>query len=78
MVRGKEICGKGYVGGLERELRVIGEGREVEEMVGWMMGGLNDLSRRGCYLRWMMGKKKEYVLDGGVKGGEGEMMMWNE
>ena len=47
-------------------------------MLGWIMPRLNDYSTSHSYFNWLMGKKKEYVLDARVKGGERHMIMSNE
>ena len=73
-----QITANGYLGAFHSQVTVIPEGSDVHEMLGWIMPRLNDFSTSHSYFSWMMGKKKEYVLDARVKGGERHMIMSNE
>ena len=75
---GKQITANGFLGAFHSQVTVIPEGDDVHEMLGWIMPRLNDFSTSHSYFSWMMGKKKEYVLDARVKGGERHMIMSNE
>ena len=78
VLTGKQISANGYLGAFHSQVTVIPEGSDVHEMLGWIMPRLNDFSTSHSYFSWMMGKKKEYVLDARVKGGERHMIMSNE
>ena len=78
VLTGKQITANGYLGAFHSQVTVIPEGSDVHEMLGWIMPRLNDFSTSHSYFSWMMGKKKEYVLDARVKGGERHMIMSNE
>ena len=78
VLTGKQISANGYLGAFHSQLTVIPEGSDVHEMLGWIMPRFNDFSTSRSYFSWMMGKKKEYVLDARVKGGERHMIMSNE
>lgn len=78
VLTGKKIPVNGFLGAFHSQLTVIPEGNDVHEMLGWIMPRLNDYSTSHSYFNWLMGKKKEYVLDARVKGGERHMIMSNE
>ena len=78
VLTGKQITCDGYLGAFHNQVTVIPEGSDVHEMLGWIMPRLNDFSTSHSYCSWLMGKKKEYVLDARVKGGERHMIMSNE
>ncbi len=78
VLTGKQISANGFLGAFHSQVTVIPEGSDVHEMLGWIMPRLNDFSTSHSYFSWMMGKKKEYVLDARVKGGERHMIMSNE
>ncbi len=78
VLTGKQIAANGFLGAFHSQVTVIPEGNDVHEMLGWIMPRLNDYSTSHSYFSWLMGKKKEYVLDARVKGGERHMIMSNE
>ena len=78
VLTGKQISANGYLGAFHSQVTVIPEGNDVHEMLGWIMPRFNDFSTSRSYFSWMMCKKKEYVLDARVKGGERHMIMSNE
>lgn len=78
VLTGKKIPVNGFLGAFHTQVTVIPEGNDVHEMLGWIMPRLNDFSTSHSYFNWLMGKKKEYVLDARVKGGERHMIMSNE
>ena len=47
-------------------------------MLGWILPRLGQFSANRSYFSWLQGKKKEYVLDARVKGGERHMIMSGE
>ena len=78
VLTGKQIAANGFLGAFHSQVTVIPEGNDVHEMLGWIMPRLNDYSTSHSYFSWLMGRKKEYVLDARVKGGERHMIMSNE
>ena len=78
VLTGKKIPANGFLGAFHSQVTVIPEGNDVHEMLGWIMPRFNEFSTSHSYFSWLMGKKKEYVLDARVKGGERHMIMSNE
>ena len=78
VLTGKKISPNGFLGAFDTQVTVIPEGDEIHEMMGWIMPRLNQFSVSHSYFSWLMGKKKEYVIDARVKGGERHMIMSNE
>ena len=68
----------GFVGVSSSEVTAIPEGDNADEMLGWIMPRLDQFSVSRSYFSWLFGKKKEYVLDARVKGGERHMIMSGE
>ena len=68
----------GYLAAHATEINVIPEGDHADEFMGWIMPRFNTFSTHRSYLRWLFGKKKEYVFDARVKGGERHMIMSGE
>lgn len=68
----------GFVGVRSSELTAIPEGGHADEMFGWILPRLDQFSVSRSYFSWLLGKKKEYVLDARVKGGERHMIMSGE
>ncbi len=68
----------GFLAAHATEINVIPEGDDADEMLGWIMPRVNTFSSHRSYLSWLMGKKKEYVFDARVKGGERHMIMSGE
>ena len=60
------------------EINVIPEGDHADEFMGWIMPRFNTFSTHRSYFSWLFGKKKEYVFDARVKGGERHMIMSGE
>ena len=67
-----------YVGGHTSEITAIPEGDDKDEMLGWILPRTDQFSTSRSYFSWLFGKKKEYVLDARVKGGERHMIMSGE
>ena len=78
VLTGKRIPANGFLGAFHNQLTVIPEGSGVHEMLGWIMPRTDDFSVSRSYFSWLGGKKKEYVLDARVKGGERHMIMSGE
>ena len=68
----------GYLAAHATEVNVIPEGDHADEFRGWIMPRFNTFSTHRSYLSWLFGKKKEYVFDARVKGGERHMIMSGE
>ena len=67
-----------YLAAHATEVNVIPEGDHADEFMGWIMPRFNTFSTHRSYLSWLFGKKKEYVFDARVKGGERHMIMSGE
>ncbi|MCI1649002.1 MAG: Na(+)-translocating NADH-quinone reductase subunit A [Bacteroides sp.] len=78
VLTGKQVAPNGFLGAFDTQLTVIPEGNDVHEMFGWIMPRFDQYSVSHSYFSWLMGKKKEYVLDARVKGGERHLIMSNE
>lgn len=78
VLTGRKITTDGYLGAYDSQLTVIPEGDEVHEEFGWIAPRLNDFSMNRSYFSWLLDKKKQYVLDARVKGGQRHMIMSNE
>lgn len=59
-------------------LSIIPEGDDCDEAFGWIALRFNQFSLNRSYFSWLLGKKKEYVFDARIKGGERAMIMSNE
>ena len=60
------------------EVNVIPEGEHADEFMGWIMPRFGTFSTHRSYFSWLFGKKKEYVMDARIKGGERHMIMSGE
>ena len=60
------------------EVNVIPEGDHADEFLGWISPRFNTFSTHRSYFSWLLGKKKEYIMDARVKGGERHMIMSGE
>lgn len=78
VLTGKKISPNGYLGAFATEVTVIPEGDDIHEMIGFIMPRLDQFSVSHSYFSWLLGKKREYVLDARIKGGERHMIMSNE
>ena len=67
-----------FISAFDSQLTVIPEGDDIHEMLGWIMPRFNQFSVNRSYFSWLMGNKKEYVLDARIKGGERHMIMSGE
>lgn len=80
VLTGKIIAPNGYLGARDTQLTVIPDGKDVHEFFGWIMPRFNQLSVNHSYFSWLLDafKKREYVMDARIKGGERHMIMSNE
>ncbi len=78
VLTGVKTTTDGFLGAHVTEINVIPEGDDVHEMLGWIMPRFNEFSTSRSYFSWLFGKKREYVIDARIKGGERHMIMSNE
>ena len=78
VMTGLKTTAEGFLGAHATEVNVIPEGDHADEMLGWIMPRFNTFSTHRSYLSWLFGKKKEYVIDARIKGGERHMIMSGE
>lgn len=78
VMTGVKTTAEGFLGAHTTEINVIPEGDDVHEMLGWIMPRFNEFSTSRSYCSWLFGKKREYVIDARIKGGERHMIMSNE
>lgn len=60
------------------EVTAIPEGDDADEAFGWIMPRFKQFSSSRTYCSWLFGKKKEYVCDARIKGGQRHMIMSGE
>ncbi len=78
VMTGIKTCKNGFLAAHATEINVIPEGDHADEFMGWIMPRFNTFSTHRSYFSWLFGKKKEYVMDARVKGGERHMIMSGE
>ncbi|MCC8187531.1 MAG: Na(+)-translocating NADH-quinone reductase subunit A [Bacteroides sp.] len=78
VLTGKKVSPNGFLGAFDNQLTVIPEGDDIHEILGWIMPRFDQFSVNRSYFSWLMGKKKEYVLDARIKGGHRHMIMSHE
>ncbi|MEG2573720.1 MAG: Na(+)-translocating NADH-quinone reductase subunit A [Bacteroides sp.] len=80
VLTGKQTTPNSYLGAFSTQLTVIPEGSDVHELAGWIMPRFNQFSVNRSYFSWLLDafKKREYVIDARIKGGERHMIMSNE
>ena len=78
VMTGIKTTADGFLAAHATEVNVIPEGDHADEMLGWIMPRFNTFSTHHSYFSWLFGKKKEYVLDARIKGGERHMIMSGE
>ena len=83
VLTGKPTTKDGYLGAHASEVTVIPEGNDADEVLGWILPRLKQFSVSRSYFSWLQnlwccGKKKQYVLDARIKGGERHMIMSGE
>ena len=77
VLTGKQVSPNDFLGAFHSQLTVIPEGDETDEALGWIRPRLQQFSASHTYFSWL-NKKKEYVLDARIKGGERHMIMSEE
>lgn len=78
VLTGKQVKPNGFLGAFDSQVTVIPEGGDIYEMLGWILPRFGHFSVSHTYFSWLLGKKKEYVIDARVKGGERHMIMSGE
>lgn len=78
VLTGKQVKPNGFLGAFDSQVTVIPEGGDIHEMLGWILPRFGHFSVSHTYFSWLLGKKKEYVIDARVKGGERHMIMSGE
>ena len=78
VMTGLKTTAESFLAAHATEVNVIPEGDDNAELLGWIMPRLKEFSTSRSYCSWLFGKKKEYVLDARVKGGERHMIMSGE
>ena len=78
VMTGLKTCKEGFLGAHATEINVIPEGDHADEFLGWIAPRFNTFSTHRSYFSWLLGKKKEYVIDARIKGGERHMIMSGE
>lgn len=78
VLTGTRIAPNGFLRAFSTEVTVIPEGDDIHEVLGFIMPRFDQFSMSRSYFSWLMGKKREYVLDARIKGGERHMIMSNE
>jgi Na+-transporting NADH:ubiquinone oxidoreductase subunit A len=78
VLSGHKVNKEDYLYAYDNQVTVIPEGDEVNEFLGWALPGLGKYSMSHTYLTWLMGKKKEYVIDARIRGSKRAMIMSNE
>ena len=67
-----------FLGAHSTEVTIIPEGDDADEAFGWIMPRFKQFSKSRTYFSWLMGKKREYVIDARIKGGYRHMIMSGE
>jgi Na+-transporting NADH:ubiquinone oxidoreductase subunit A len=78
VLTGTKVRPEDFLGAYDCQLTAIPEGDDVDEFVGWALPGFGKFSVSRTYFSWLLGKKKEYVLDARIRGGKRAMIMSNE
>jgi len=78
VMTGLKTTQEGFLGAHATEVNVIPEGDHADEFMGWIAPRLKTFSTHHSYCSWLFGRKKEYVLDARIKGGERHMIMSGE
>ncbi len=80
VLTGRKASATGYLGAHDTMVTVIPEGDDVSELAGWIMPRCNQFSVNRSYFSWILDffKKRQYVFDARIKGGERHMIMSGE
>ncbi len=78
VLTGTQVDPMGYLRMPHSQITVIPEGDDCNEFFGWATPGLDKYSVSHSYFTWLLGRKKEYVLDARLHGGERAIIMSGE
>ncbi|MDR2497770.1 MAG: Na(+)-translocating NADH-quinone reductase subunit A [Tannerellaceae bacterium] len=78
VLTGVRVSKDDYLLASDNQITAIPEGDNDHDFLGWALPGLNKFSVSRTFLSWLMGKKKEYVIDARIRGGKRAMIMSNE
>jgi Na+-transporting NADH:ubiquinone oxidoreductase subunit A len=78
VLTGKKVSKDGYLYASDNQITVIPEGDHTHEFFGWATPGLGKFSVSRTFPAWLLGRKKEYVIDARTRGGKRAMIMSNE
>ncbi|MDR2810357.1 MAG: Na(+)-translocating NADH-quinone reductase subunit A [Tannerellaceae bacterium] len=78
VLTGKKVSPDDYLYASDNQITVIPEGDQTHEFFGWAMPGIGKFSVSRTFPAWLLGKKKEYVIDARIRGGKRAMIMSNE
>lgn len=78
VLTGTKVSENDYLRAPHSQITVIPEGDDCHELFGWATPGLRKYSVSHAYFTWLFGKKKEYVLDARLNGGERAIIMSGE
>lgn len=78
VLTGTHVSPDGFLGAYHSQITVIPEGDDCNEFLGWATPGLGKYSVSHSYFSWLFGKKKEYVIDSRIQGGERAIIMSGE
>ncbi|MEG2066041.1 MAG: Na(+)-translocating NADH-quinone reductase subunit A [Tannerellaceae bacterium] len=78
VLTGTKVQKDAYLGAYDNQITTIPEGDNTDEFFGWATLGLGKFSTSHTYFTWLLGGKKEYVVDARIKGGRRAMIMSNE
>ena len=78
VLTGTKVSENDYLRAPHSQITVIPEGDDCHELFGWAVPGLKKYSVSHAYFTWLLGKKKEYVLDARLNGGERAIIMSGE
>lgn len=78
VLTGTKVDPMGYLRAPHSQLTVIPEGDDCNELFGWATPGFDKYSVSHSYFTWLFGRKKDYVLDARLHGGERAIIMSGE
>jgi Na+-transporting NADH:ubiquinone oxidoreductase subunit A len=81
VLTGTQTSADGYLSATTRQITVIPEGDDVDEMFGWIMPRFRQFSVSRTYFSWFRNiicSKKPYEFDARIKGGERHMIASGE
>ncbi|MCD7971959.1 MAG: Na(+)-translocating NADH-quinone reductase subunit A [Candidatus Azobacteroides sp.] len=81
VLTGKRIPADGFLGFYDHQITVIPEGKEKNDILGWISPGFTKYSVHSSFVSWFLdkfGKNREYVIDARLKGGERAIIMSHE